>query len=321
MDVWLRMVWRDPRLAHGFDKPILINDEMFLKRIWRPDPFFANAKLALFHRVTYLNFYMFVFPEGEVFFESRLYLKPSCQLVLCKYPHDNQMCSLRISSLGFTNDVMRLRWFSNIKHAISRNKHVQLPELYIVGYSKHECNGYRKSGNFSCLEARFYMKRNLGYHMAQTYIPTAMCVIFSWISVWLPEEFVDGRIFISLTVFLTLSAESTSAKEILPKVSYTKAIDIWFGFTATFVFATMLQALAVISLEHNSIKLRKEAEEGLDHIPRFQVMKLMLKSKRCHRMARTVDTYCKAFYPVILVLFLIVYRLVIIEGEETKCLR
>lgn len=66
--------------------------------------------------------------------------------------------------------------------------------------------------------------------MAQTYIPTAICVVFSWISVWLPEEFVDGRIFVSLTVFLTLSAESSSAKEILPKVSYMKV-----GYYSIFV--------------------------------------------------------------------------------------
>uniref|UniRef100_A0A9J2P5T0 Neurotransmitter-gated ion-channel ligand-binding domain-containing protein n=1 Tax=Ascaris lumbricoides TaxID=6252 RepID=A0A9J2P5T0_ASCLU len=288
MDVWLRMAWRDPRLAHGFNAPILINEETFLKRFWRPDPFFANAKLALFHRVTYLNFYMFVFPDGEIFFESRLYLKPICQLVLCKYPHDNQMCSLRISSLGFTKDIMQFRWFSNVDDAIRKNKHVQLPELYIVGYSKHECNGNRKSGNFSCVEARFYMKRTLGYHMAQTYIPTAICVVFSWISVWLPEEFVDGRIFVSLTVFLTLSAESSSAKEILPKVSYMK---------------------------------RKKAEEGAGHIPRFHLMNLMLKSKRYHKLARNMDTYCKVLYPVIFLLFLIIYRFVIIEGDETKCLR
>lgn len=31
-------------------------------------------------------------------------------------------------------------------------------------------------------------------------------LIFSWISVWLPEEFVEGRVFVALTVFLTLSS-------------------------------------------------------------------------------------------------------------------
>lgn len=72
-------------------------------------------------------------------------------------------------------------------------------------------------------------------------------VLFSWISVWLPEEFVEGRVFVALTVFLTLSAESSSAKETLPKVSYVKAIDVWFGFTAVFVFVRKFQILKMFS--------------------------------------------------------------------------
>jgi len=31
-------------------------------------------------------------------------------------------------------------------------------------------------GNFSCLEARFLMKRSIGYHLWQTYVPTATCL-------------------------------------------------------------------------------------------------------------------------------------------------
>uniref|UniRef100_A0A914EAZ8 Uncharacterized protein n=1 Tax=Acrobeloides nanus TaxID=290746 RepID=A0A914EAZ8_9BILA len=252
MDMWLRMTWRDPRLAHGYSAPILISEETFLKRFWRPDPFFANSRDALFHRVTFLNFYMYIFPGGEMFFEARLYLKPKCQLVLCNYPHDSQICELKISSMAFTSNAVQFQWFSKIQDAIRFNQNVQLPDLYITDYGKSECDGTRKSGNFTCIEAQFHMKRNLGFHLAQTYIPTTTCVFFSWISVWMPEEFVKGRVFISLTVFLTLSAESSAAKENLPKVSYVKAIDIWFGFVSIFVFFTMIQALVVIALEQQS---------------------------------------------------------------------
>lgn len=77
------------------------------------------------------------------------------------------------------------------------------------------------------MEASCLLKRSLGYHMTRTYIPTATCVVFSWISVWLPEEFVTGRIFGSLTLFLTLSAESSAVKEVLPKVSYMKVSFAW----------------------------------------------------------------------------------------------
>jgi len=60
---------------------------------------FVNARDSLFHRVTRLNFYAFVFPmSGKVFLEARLYVKPKSQLILCKYPHDSQTLQLRISS-------------------------------------------------------------------------------------------------------------------------------------------------------------------------------------------------------------------------------
>uniref|UniRef100_A0A914XIM8 Uncharacterized protein n=1 Tax=Plectus sambesii TaxID=2011161 RepID=A0A914XIM8_9BILA len=254
-DIWLRMGWRDPRLAHGLSKPILINEETFLEKLWRPDPFFKNAKEASFQRVTFLNFVMQIFPDGAVFFETKLYLKPSCQLVLCKYPHDKQRCSLRVSSLAYTHDVVKFRWFSRAEDALRKADNVQLPELYIVGYAPKYCDGLRKTGNFSCLEAEFDLQRDIGFHLAQTYIPTALCLVFSWVAVWLPEEFVEGRVFVALTVFLTLSAESASSKEFLPKVSYITAIDIWFGFTSMFVFLTLLQTLTVIMLESASDRL------------------------------------------------------------------
>lgn len=31
MDIWLRMAWHDRRLAHQFDRPVLVNDENILK--------------------------------------------------------------------------------------------------------------------------------------------------------------------------------------------------------------------------------------------------------------------------------------------------
>ncbi|CAP39716.2 Protein CBR-LGC-44 [Caenorhabditis briggsae] len=319
LDAWVRMSWIDPRLRHDLSRPILVNDYTFLKMIWRPDPIFTNAKYSTFHKVTYLNFYLFIFPDGKIFMDMRVYLKPTAaQIVLCKYPHDNPAVSLKISSMGFTQDVVKLEWFSNSNDAIRIEKNVRIPELSIRHLHPDICNGVRKSGVYSCLEAKFYMHREVGYHIANTYIPTAICVVFSWISVWLPEEFVEGRIFVSLTVFLTLSAENNSAKEELPKVSYVKAIDIWFGFTSTFVFVTMLQALVVISLEHNSKRLRLKSESNLDGYSKYQVTKSMLLSRYYHRMARQIDTFCKVMYPVIFILFLMFYVFVITQGDERK---
>ncbi|CAJ0939600.1 unnamed protein product, partial [Mesorhabditis belari] len=312
MDVWLRMAWRDIRMAHGLSKPILINEFTSLRRIWRPDPFITNAKDAKFHPVTYLNFYMFIFPNGEIFMEIRTMLK---------YPHDEQRCGVRISSIGFTHDIVRFEWFSRKWDAIRMKTDLQLPELFLLDHVARNCDGRRKSGNYSCIEASFQMKRDIGYHLAQTYVPTSICVVFSWVGAWLPEEFVEGRILVSLTVFLTLSAENNAAKEALPKVSYVKAIDLWFGFTSTFVFATMIQALIIISLENESKKIKKKALANEEAYGKYMLAKMLVKSHRFHKIARDFDSFCKVMYPVTFILFLMIYRFVIIEGEEVKCLR
>lgn len=114
-----------------------------------------------------------------------------------------------------THQILRFEWFSTQRDAIRVNKNLQLPEFRITSYESVKCDArrqaplkvfnlsiFRKTGNFTCLEARFHLRRNIGYHLAKTYIPTAICVLFSWISVWLPEEFVEGRIFVALTYLL-----------------------------------------------------------------------------------------------------------------------
>uniref|UniRef100_A0AC34RN54 Neurotransmitter-gated ion-channel ligand-binding domain-containing protein n=1 Tax=Panagrolaimus sp. JU765 TaxID=591449 RepID=A0AC34RN54_9BILA len=222
MDISLLMAWRDARLVNPYDKPILVKEEEILEKIWRPDPFFANAKEAEFHEVTFLNFLMRIFNDGLVLYETRVKLKPACNLILCKYPHDKQTCDLQIKSFAYPIETVRFEWFTRKNDAIDKNPDVKLPELYIDRYEPSICNRTRKSGDFSCLRAVFRLKRDVGFHIAQTYIPTSLALMFSWVGVWLPEEFMEGRIGVAITVLLTLSTESAGAREHLPSVSYLK---------------------------------------------------------------------------------------------------
>lgn len=73
MDIFLMMAWRDARLVNPYEKAILVKEEEILEKIWRPDPFFANAKEASFHDVTFLNFLMRIYNDGLVLYETRFY--------------------------------------------------------------------------------------------------------------------------------------------------------------------------------------------------------------------------------------------------------
>ena len=56
-DMYFRQFWHDPRLAFerapGLDK--LVVGAEYIKRIWVPDTFFVNEKVALFHQATTEN--------------------------------------------------------------------------------------------------------------------------------------------------------------------------------------------------------------------------------------------------------------------------
>nr|CDJ82424.1 unnamed protein product [Haemonchus contortus] len=320
MDIYLMMAWRDARLVNPYDKPILVKEEEILEKIWRPDPFFANAKEAEFHEVTFLNFLMRIFPDGLVLYETRVKIKPSCNLILCKYPHDKQTCDLLIKSFAYPVETVRFEWFTHRIDAIDKNPDVKLPELYIDRYEPTVCKKTRKSGAFSCLRAVFRLKRDVGFHIAQTYIPTSLALMFSWVGVWLPEEFMEGRIGVAITVLLTLSTESAGAREHLPSVSYLKAIDLWFGFITGFVFFTLLQTLFVIGFDKRANQLKKWAmKQKLDITEEVREM-MLLKAERYHKTGRYLDIFCRVFYPLSFLLFLIMYYFVFTEGRQDDCI-
>ncbi|KAK6011127.1 hypothetical protein OSTOST_23799 [Ostertagia ostertagi] len=289
---------------------LLVNEFRFLKKIWRPDPIFTNAKSATFQKVTYLNFYMYIFPGGEVFLDFRVYLKPTAaEIVLCKYSHDNPACSLKITSLGFTSDAVEFEWFSEPSDAIQLNRDLEIPELSLVDVKAETCDGSRKSANLLGMMANSsYMRRAWIPACYRRYIPTTICVVF------------HGSVFGFLKSLLK-RREATRLKKNCPRSLYIKAIDIWFGFTSVFVFLTMLQGLAVITLEHHSKTIRRKCEENLEDYNKYKIMLLMLRSRYYHRTARKVDEFCKVMYPVTFLLFLMIYVFVIIQGDEDKCLQ
>ncbi|CAI5442791.1 unnamed protein product [Caenorhabditis angaria] len=321
MDIYLMMAWRDVRLRHTYGGTILLKEEELLEKIWRPDPFFANAKEAEFHEVTFLNFLMRIFNDGLILYETRVKIKPSCNLILCKYPHDKQTCDLLIKSFAYPIETVRFEWFSRRDYAIDKNPDVKLPELYIDRYETQNCPNNRKSGAFSCLRAVFRLKRDVGFHIAQTYIPTSLALMFSWVGVWLPEEFMEGRIGVAITVLLTLSTESAGAREHLPSVSYLKAIDLWFGFITGFVFFTLLQTLFVIGFDKRSAQLRKWAGKKGVEMNEETREALLQKATKYHKTGRYLDNFCRVFYPLSFILFLFMYYFVFTEGSQEDCMK
>ena len=87
-------------------------------------------------------------------------------------------------------------------------------------------------GVYSVLEAELKFNRHYFYDVLTVYVPWTMIIVISWSSFWIdPKGPSSAARFMIVTICL-LYASYDAAKlnaEKLPKVSYTKMIDVWTG--------------------------------------------------------------------------------------------
>ncbi|KAG8230283.1 hypothetical protein J437_LFUL010186 [Ladona fulva] len=134
---------------------------------------------------------------------------------------------------------MRLEW--KITNPVIMGKGLRMPQFEIVDIVASDCQESFQIGNYSCLVAEFYLSRSVGFHLVQSYLPTILIVVISWVSFWMDVDSVPGRTTLGVTTLLAVSSQSSGIQSGLPQVSYVKAIDVWMGTCAAFVFCALLE--------------------------------------------------------------------------------
>ncbi|XP_050415025.1 glycine receptor subunit alpha-2 [Patella vulgata] len=329
VSILLHLQWTDSRLVpYNFQQlfgnlSFLEIDSTNSKRIWVPDIFFPNEKKASFHDVMMANQMMRLYPSGKILYISRLSMTLSCPMNLRNYPFDKQTCSVEIMSFGYTVDKLQLEWMNQSNtntEAVSINKRVELPQFEVIDSGPERCRRtYHRTGNQSCLQANVYLERNIGYYVVQMYIPSVLIVMLSWISFWLTVNSVPGRISLGVLTVLTMTTQSTGVNNSLPRVSYTKAIDVWMSTCLVFVFAALLE-FAVVNVISRKDDLNEFSLRGVFSIPKDienGEVSLPLEPrdpystpkpiKRGVVYAMYLDVASRILFPAIFILFIICY--------------
>uniref|UniRef100_T1J4I2 Uncharacterized protein n=1 Tax=Strigamia maritima TaxID=126957 RepID=T1J4I2_STRMM len=310
VDLYLRQSWTDLRfqseyLTHALD----LNDANLVKKIWKPEVFFANAKHADFQYVTVPNVLIRIEPDGHILYMLRLKLTFACMMDLYKYPLDSQLCTMEIASFSKTTKELELLWVIN--EPIKMTDGLKLPQFEIENAIASKCNATFHIGEYSCLVAQFYLKRSIGFHLVQSYLPTILIVVISWVSFWLDVEAIPARITLGVTTLLTISSKGSGIQANLPQVSYVKAMDVWMGVCTIFVFAALLEFTFVnytwrkLSREKRNILRslcgsKDDDDEVIKRAEKFdqsaikdnqQVVKNKLRASR-------IDRICRVGFPV-----------------------
>ncbi|XP_022244061.1 glycine receptor subunit alpha-3-like [Limulus polyphemus] len=317
-DIFMSQSWKDHRLRlpENMTTYYRLLPVSWLKRMWRPDSFFKNAKKVTFQEMTIPNHYIWLYKDKTILYMVKLTLLLSCAMVFETYPHDTQTCAMKIESLSYTTDDLVFDWEQETPLVVEDS--IELPQHILIDKRLEDCTQVYSTGNFTCIQVIFKFQRRLGYYMFHTYIPTCLVVIMSWISFWIRPEAVPARVTLCVTSLLTLSTQHAQSQKSLPPVSYIKAIDIFMSSCTVFVFASLMEyALVSILLGEYDDQFNKRglgsmilaargAEDG--KVPKENSPKILASSaQRRKERANLMDKISRVAFPLSFVLLNSVY--------------
>uniref|UniRef100_A0A3Q2YH15 Gamma-aminobutyric acid type A receptor subunit beta4 n=1 Tax=Hippocampus comes TaxID=109280 RepID=A0A3Q2YH15_HIPCM len=240
LEILIIQIWRDKRLAYGELNLNLTLDNRVADQLWLPDTYFLNDKKSFLHGVTVKNRMIRLHPDGTVLYGLRITTTAACMMDLRRYPLDEQNCTLEIESYGYTTDDIVFFWQGG-DSAVTGVDKLELPQFSIVDIRLVSKEVRFTTGSYPRLSLSFRIKRNIGYFILQTYMPSILITILSWVSFWINYDASAARVALGVTTVLTMTTINTHLRETLPKIPYVKAIDVYLMGCFVFVFLALLE--------------------------------------------------------------------------------
>ncbi|KAL4230208.1 Glycine receptor subunit alpha-3 [Mactra antiquata] len=301
LDIFFLQKWTDIRLKYEnmTDLEWLEMDNKMMSNVWVPDTYFSNEKKANVHDVMVPNKMMHLYSNGTVLYSSRLSLTLSCNMRLQKYPLDDQLCPIIIESYAYTVDNVIYHWEEVNRLKILSDAEMPQFQAKVDNTLSDKCSKPHT-------ETFIRLRRKVGYYIVQVFVPSILIVVLSWVSFWVDHDAVAARISLGVLTVLTMTTQSSGAKQSLPQVSYVKAIDVWMFTCLLFVFA------ALVEYSYVNIVARKRtkallASRQLELLPENGLgdtfKKAKLVSHHTHLAARRVDKVSRFVFPLLFLIF------------------
>jgi len=281
--IFFRQHWNDPRLAWGTtafdngtgegnltrDDGIDLVDSFLIDLLWIPDVFFVDEKFAQRHSIMRKNVLLDIGPTGDITYSDRLSLKLGCDMQFELFPFDSQLCELKMEPYALRKTQLDLYWKTKgtpeeraeYKGSIQMSGAIQLPSYEISRcFLKENCTMGYITGDFACLSAFFELTRSKKYYILNIYLPSILCVVIASTSFWVQLDIAPARVALGITSFLTMVALMQFMNEGMPRVSYTKALDVWMSVCLFFIFAAMCEyCVAHVFLRHEEEEMEEAA--------------------------------------------------------------
>ncbi|KAG9275503.1 gamma-aminobutyric acid receptor subunit pi-like [Astyanax mexicanus] len=238
--IFLRQRWTDERLVFEGNKSLSL-DGRLVELLWVPDTFIVDSKKSFLHDITVENRLIRIFPNGTVLYALRITTTVACNMDLTKYPMDKQTCTLQLESWGYNvNDVMF--YWTRGNESVSGLDTLRLAQYTVEDHYTSVSEAVYETGNYPKLVFHFELKRSILYFILETYVPSSLLVVLSWVSFWISQSSVPARICIGVTTVLTMTTLMMGARTSLPNANcFIKAIDVYLGICFSFIFGALIE--------------------------------------------------------------------------------
>uniref|UniRef100_A0ABM5G1F6 Gamma-aminobutyric acid receptor subunit pi-like isoform X1 n=2 Tax=Pogona vitticeps TaxID=103695 RepID=A0ABM5G1F6_9SAUR len=286
--IFLRQRWTDERLCFEGNKSLSL-DGRLVEMLWVPDTFIVDSKKSFLHDITVENRLIRIYPNGTVLYAIRITTTVACSMDLTKYPMDKQTCTLQLESWGYNiNDVMF--YWTRGNDSVKGLDTLRLAQYTVEDYYTSVSEAVYETGRYPKLVFHFELKRNILYFILETYVPSSLLVVLSWVSFWISQSSVPARICIGVTTVLTMTTLMMGARTSLPNANcFIKAIDVYLGICFSFIFGALLEYAVAhfCTLNRSGVKkLTKvedeEAEEEINGV--LSAIANSCKAEKAHKV-------------------------------------
>ncbi|GIY41025.1 glutamate-gated chloride channel [Caerostris extrusa] len=342
-----RQAWSDSRLRYDAKGLRSKSGNTYVnvnhpERLWIPDLFFANEASGHFHNMITPNNLIRIYPNGTILYSTRVSLRLFCPMDLRNYPMDNQICSIKCASYGYTTEDIIFLWKKNDPVQIAMSSVSNLPKFTMNVFMTDYCNSKTNTGEYSCVKLDMSFSRNIFYYLESAFMPTAALVLLSWVIFWLNPRCTNVRLGIWIGILISIIIVTTSINDNSPEVSYTKALDVWMGVCVFFIFCVLLELCLVndaitnedktLALKTNSLwkksglriytifkgnrKNSSKMDEGKGvELPNYKATPLRWLNKYSTR-AQRIDVVSRFLFPAAFAFFNFIYWITYSANRE-----
>ncbi|KAF2892684.1 hypothetical protein ILUMI_13489 [Ignelater luminosus] len=153
---------------------------------------------SFLHDVTERNKLVRLNGDGAITYGMRFTTTLACMMDLHYYPLDSQNCTVEIESYGYTVMDVVMYWKPTPVRGVEE---AELPQFTIIGYETNDRKERLATGIYQRLSLSFKLQRNIGYFVFQTYLPSILIVMLSWVSFWINHEATSARVALGKIIY------------------------------------------------------------------------------------------------------------------------